>query len=209
METIETTTFFAETIECSLQKWKAQSWKWDVRPDFASIMVVKNGNHELFGVVYHIETGSGTSDRTPFPYQKTEKELLQEQPHIFEFLQTNFTCLTLGYKEPGKVLLYQYAPQPPKIHAFVRPATHEELQLFFSDDRYITMLFASDNEAFNLDELLLALIRMRIQNSLLTKDQLKAFFETFSLLTGNDYRRLKLFLHRVQPLIEDSSCLIS
>lgn len=203
METTQISKFFAEVIQSSLQQWKSQSWKWHTRPDFASLMVIENKTHTTFGLVYNIETGSGQTDRTPFPYQKTEEELLKEQPHIFELLQTHFMCLTVGYKEPEKQLIYQYTPHPPKIHDFVRHATHEEYELFFADNRYLAMLFASANESFNLDELLLALLRVRMQQNLLTKEQLRAFIESFSLLTGNDYRRLKLFVHRVQPIISN------
>ena len=131
METIRNSTFFAEIIESSLQKWKAQSWQWSNKPDFASLMIVESDTYTIFGLIANIETGSGTSDRMPFPYQKTEEELQREFPHIFEFLQTHFTCLTLGYKEPEKGILYQYTPQSPRLHAFVRPANLEEMALFF------------------------------------------------------------------------------
>ena len=209
METIKNCPFFAEIIESSLQQWTSQSWKWSTRPNFSSLMVVQNGDHTIFGAVCTIETSSGQTDRKPFPYQKTEEELLREQPHIFEFLQTTFTCLTLGYKEAEKGILYHYAPQPPKIHAFVRPASIQESALFFSDDSYLSMLFAHRNELYNIDELLLGLLRIRIESCLLTREQLNSFIESFSLHTGNDYRRLKLFLQRIQPLIKEQTCLIS
>lgn len=203
METIRNSTFFAEIIESSLQKWKVQSWQWSTRPDFASLVAAQDSNNTLFGIISHIETSSGQLGRTPFPYQKTEEELMRECPHIFAFLQTHFTCFTLGYREHDKGILYQYAPQSPKIHTFVRPATPDEMKLFFSDNRYLTMLFNGNHEACLLDELLLGLIRLRIQHNLLSKEQLSGFIETFSLLIGNDYRRLKLFLNRIQPMIKE------
>lgn len=192
---------FAEVIISSLQQWTAQSWQWNVRPDFASLMVVQDGNRTIFGLVQSIQTGSWQTERTPFPYQKTEEELLRDQPHIFEFLQTTFTCLTVGHVDEGLPIAYQYALQPPKIHAFVRPATPDEAQAFFSDDRYLTMIFGAQNDQCNLDELLLALLKQRSTESQLSHEQFKQFIDAYCLLTGNDYRRLKLFLHRAQPLI--------
>lgn len=191
---------FAEIIISSLQHWTAQSWQWDERPLFASLMVVEDKEQTIFGLVYSIETGSWQTERTPFPYQKTEEELLRDQPHIFEFLRTAFTCLTVGHQKKEGPLVYQYAPQPPKIHAFVRRATPDEAQAFFADDRYVTMIFAAQNEQCNLDELLLALLKARTATNSLSQDQFKKFIDTYCLLTGNDYRRLKLFLHRAQPL---------
>ena len=194
-------TYFAEVIESSLQLWTAQSWQWNQGVDFATLVAVEEKNRTVFGLVYHIETGSWQTGRTPFPYQKTEEELLRDQPQIFELLRTSFKCLTLGYKEPAGPILYQYAPQPPKIHAFVRPATDEETAQFFADDRYIPILFAG-NQHFNLEELLLGLLQFRIKKGLFEPEHCKNFIDTFSLLTGNDYRRLKVFLHRLQPLLE-------
>lgn len=234
---------FAEVIISSLQQWTAQSWQWNVRPDFASLMVVQDGNRTIFGLVQSIQTGSWQTERAPFPYQKTEEELLRDQPHIFEFLQTTFTCLTVGHVNSNEMLdklnalstttsplrslrvtdaggsieklerekskgennstniHYHYAPQPPKIHAFVRPATPDEAQAFFSDDRYVAMIFGAQNDPHCLDELLLALLKQRSVANQLSQDQFKKFIDTYSLLTGNDYRRLKLFLHRAQPVI--------
>jgi hypothetical protein len=223
---------FAEIIISSLQQWTAQSWQWNDRPDFASLMVVQDGQRTIFGLVYAIQTGSWQTERTPFPYQKTEEELLRDQPHIFEFLQTTFTCLTVGFQPDishsptlspvrslrvtdggGSIekleqgikavvqMTYQFAPQPPKIHAFVRRATKDEAQAFFADDRYLTMIFAAHNEQCNLDELLLAILKNRSNSQQLSQDQFKKFIDTYCLLTGNDYRRLKLFLHRAQPVI--------
>lgn len=189
---------FAEVIISSLPQWTAQSWQWDVRPPFASLMVVEDKEQTVFGLVCSIETGSWQTERTPFPYQKTEEELLRDQPHIFEFLRTTFTCITVGYLN-NETISYQYAPKPPKIHAFVRQATPAEAQAFFSDDRYVTMLFGAQGETCNLDELLLALLKQRSGLGQLSEEQFKKFIDTYSLLTGNDYRRLKLFLHRAQP----------
>lgn len=210
--------YFAEVIEASLQIWTAQCWRWDHRVDFATLVVVDDPKRVTFGLVYAIETGSWQAGRTLIAYQKTEEELLREQPQIFELLRTNFRCLTLGYKELTSLpissnvvgvvsrdeaqepIFYQYAPQPPKIHSFVRLATDAEIAQFFADNRYISALFAGD-QYYNLEELLLGLIQFRIKKCLFDLDQWDKFIDSFALLTGNDYRRLKVFLHRLQPLL--------
>lgn len=195
---------FAEIVESSLSIWKAQSWMWDVTPTFGSLVTIVTQERTLFGLVYSIQTGPSDPTRTVMAYGKTEQELLLEQPQIFEFLQTNFSCLSLGYKQNNK-LFYQLAPEPPKIHAFVTPATAEQLDQFFSNDHYLHLLFSFSSQIFSLDELLLALIKQLSDLKILKRDRLESFIETFSLLTANDYRRLKLFLQRAQPIINISS----
>ena len=129
----------------------------------------------------------------------TEEELKKEQPQIFSFLKTTFSCITLGFQEKGS-LHYMLAPEPPKIHALIRPADDEEFRCFFATEQYLHVLFAASATVFNLDELLLALLQRQALLHALSPGKLQAFLDTYSLLTGNDYRRLKLFLQRVQPL---------
>ncbi len=191
---------FAEIIESSLQEFTAQCWQWDRIPHFGSLVTVTTKRRTLFGIVHSIKTGSMDPLRYPFPYKKTEEELLREQPQIFEFLKTNFTCLGLGYSEQGK-LFYLTSPEPPKIHAFVQEATKEQYQQFFSNEHYLHLLF-SHQTLGSLDELLLACLKNLNELNLLTPEKTATFIETFALLTGNDYRRLKLFLQRANPIIK-------
>lgn len=193
--------FFAEVIESSMHSWLAQSWQWNHFPHFGSLVMLEQHGRIIFGIVHQIKTGSMDPMRYPFAYQKTEEELLKEQPQIFEFLKTTFSCLIIGYKETGTIF-YQLAPEPPKIHTFVAVADKTICKEFFASHNYLHPLFALQNQIFNMDELLLALLRSIHTLNFLNQNNLEAFIEQFSLLTGNDYRRLKLFLQRVEPLMK-------
>lgn len=190
---------FAEIIESSLIGWLAQSWQWNTFPTFGSLVTTQAQSRTIFGIVYQIQTGSMDPIRYPFPYQKTEEELLQEQPQIFEFLKTTFSCLTLGYREKNTIW-YQIAPEPSKIHSFIYPISAELRTEFFCDDQYLHILFGSSHLT-NLDELLLALLKNLSDTKILNSNTIERFIETFSLLSGNDYRRLKLFLQRVEQIL--------
>jgi hypothetical protein len=194
-------TAFAEIIESSLHSFVAQSWQWNTFPPFGSFVAVKNGLSTIYAVVHQVQTGSMDPQRTPFTYQKTEEELLAEQPQIFAFLKTTFTCTILGYSHKGAIN-YTISPEPAKIHAFVRPLTSDELKTFLYHDTYLHTLFSSAQQICNLDELLLAIFKQHQHLDILTKQKLHQLIETFSLLTGNDYRRLKLFLQRVDRMIQ-------
>jgi len=191
---------FAEIIESSLTIWTAQSWEWNIFPVYGSLVYINAKDHILYGIVHHIQTGSMDPTRSPFPYKKTEEELLQEQPQIFEFLKTSFNCLTVGYQEKNAIH-YTLAPTPPQIHAFVHNATPAMYTEFFNSPHFLHVLFNSSGAINAVDELLLALLQQQANQNLLKQEQLQKFIQLFSLLTGNDYRRLKLFLSRIEQNI--------
>lgn len=191
---------FAEIINSSIVKWTAQCWEWDYFPSFGSLIAIEGEKKTLIGIVFHTETGSLDPGRTPFIYQKTEQELRQEQPHIFAFLKTSFSCLPLGYYERGHIR-YLLPPQPPKIHAFVVPLPHDMQALFFASCSYAPLLFALQHEIFNIDELLLALLAWQASHNFVTHERVIEFMNMYSLLTGNEYRRLKTFTQRLASTV--------
>ena len=192
---------FAEIIESSLQNWLAQSWEWDEFPQFGSIVTTESNSRILFGIIHQVQTGSMDPIRYPFPYKKTEEELRREQPQIFEFLKTTFSCLTLGYQENSKIH-YLIAPEPPKIHSFVAPISSILAKQFFSSHNYLHILFGMASGIGNIDELLLAILKQHVALNILSEDSLDNFMQRYSLLIGNDYRRIKLFLQRAQPIVD-------
>lgn len=194
---------FAEIIESSLSHWIAQSWQWDVLPFFGSLITVSHREITQVAIVNAIHTGSSDPSRSPLPYQKTEEELRQEQPQIFAFLKTTFTCIPLGYFDKGRVR-YQLPPQPPNIHTFVQPASSELSKQFLAHPYYLHVLFGLASQILYMDELLLALLEQQASTGILTPERVTTMVETISLLSGNDYRRLKLFLQRAQPIIQST-----
>src|SRR3990167_4488009 len=188
--------FFAEIIESSLFQWKAQCWQWNHMPEFGSLIAIETPKRTVLGIVYEVNTGSLDPHRTPFAYQKTEEELSLEQPHIFEFLRTTFLCAPVGYIEHEKII-YQLPPTPPSIHTFVAQATGQQVRLALQSAQYLPLLFAAPLGTM-VDELLLALLRLSQKNSLLTSEHLHEYIDTYTLLSNNDYRRLKLFVQRLQ-----------
>lgn len=193
------TTAFAEVIESSLSGWLAQSWRWDHFPPFGSLISTYQNNRTLIGLVHQVKTGSMDSARYPFAYQKTEEELLREQPQIFEFLKTTFSAICLGYQE-NNTLFYSLAPEPVKIHSFVQHVSTPLCQQFFENADYLHLLFGFVHHVDNLDELLLALLATMSRLSLLTYKKWENFMNTYALLTGNDYRRTRLFLQRARHI---------
>jgi hypothetical protein len=193
---------FAEVVESHLDHFVAQCWQWDTFPTFGSLVQVHNGPLTLLGTVTQIQTGSMDPIRYPFPYQKSEQELMREQPQIFEFLKTTFTVQILGYvdREAINQVDYLIPPTPSKIHAFVSSCPPDLIKSFFSRAEFLHLLFGCGQAISNLDELLLVMIKNLHTQKLLHPNFIEEFSLNYSMLTGSDYRRLKLFMSRVQRL---------
>ncbi|QQR49727.1 hypothetical protein IPF37_02690 [bacterium] len=202
-EQISTYHNFAEVIQSNLETFTAQCWSWNFFPNFGSLVQVESNEHIILGCVVQIQTGSMDPMRYPFPYQKTEEELLSQQPQIFEFLKTTFDVQILGYtlKATPEKVLYMLPPKPSKIHAFVKECAPALSAQFLSNPIFLPMLFSFQHKISNLDELLLAILHNLSAQKKLTQKVFHEFCQTFSLLSGNDYRRLKLFLKRVEHII--------
>jgi hypothetical protein len=195
---------FAEVMQSNLNHFIAQSWQWDHFPDFGSLVQVQSGEITIFGCVTQINTGSMDPMRYPFAYQKTEQELRAEQPQIFEFLKTTFDCLILGYQAASRDRFEYLLPSKPcKMHAFVQEVKMSVAGQFFASPLFLPLLFASQTSISNLDELLLSILRLLKKEKILNKTVFGQFYESMSLLSGNDYRRMKLFLQRAEHVLKN------
>lgn len=193
---------FAEIIQSSLQGFLGQSWEWDAFPRFGSLVVIESKARTLFGVVHNIQTGSMDPVRYPFPYKKTHEELKAEQPQIFQFLKTTFNCILVGYQERS-TMYYVIPPEPPAIHSFIKPIEKDIAKEFLYSDRYFSLLFAQSAAlSLGIDELLVAIMRYQQELGILKREKIIASMERYSLLTGNDYRRMRLLLQRLQGLVD-------
>lgn len=192
-------TAFAEVMRSTLHSFHAECWHWDAPPAFGQLVCVGDPAERVFGIVTHITTGPRDTHRSPMPLQKTHEELRQEYPHIFQLLHTSFTCVVIGYYQHD-TFVYQAPPTPARLHAFVQPADYHHYTDILSYETYLPMLFhASDLDA-SIDELVLAIMRHMGWCNTLDNKRIAAITDTFSMLINNDYRRLKVFLQRVERL---------
>lgn len=192
--------YLAEVVESSLMTWVGQCWQWQQFPSFGSLVAIDTLDKTLFAVVFDVKMGSGEPNRYPMTYQKTEQELLSEYPHIFEFIKTNFHCLPIGYRQKEQ-FFHLLPPEPAKIHAFMRYMTEEEKGAFFTKTDFMPILF-NTTLVSDIDELLLAIIRNLVIEGILVEEAMYTFLDFFSLLAGNDYRRLKIFIQRINQCMQ-------
>lgn len=191
---------FAEVIESSLRGFTAQCWEANMVPKFGSLVMVEQENAHprttIIGLVHSIKTGSADPARHITPYKKTHEQLRKEHPQIFAFLKTTLSCCVLGYGQSGKIQ-YQLAPKPVSVHSFVTPITPEVGKLFFSSTLFMHLLFHAVDEFFNIDDVIVALVQYAVTQKFCKTSFLQDTIEQFSLLSGNDYQRLRLFVQRI------------
>jgi hypothetical protein len=185
---------FAEIIQSSITSSTIQCWQWNEVPELGSLITIQTKKQLYFGIINMIQLGSGDPTRQPYAYQKTEEELLAEQPQVFQFLQTTCTYVPVGFQE-NTTLYYQLPPTPPNIHSFIACATPEQYQSFFATELYLPFLLQQQGIAH--EELLLAVLRKRLENNALTHASLLQCIDVFAYHC-NDYRKLRLFLQRIE-----------
>ena len=198
-------TCFAEVLESNITTFTAQSWKWDEIPEFGSLVSATSNGRTIFGIIFDINTGPTDSIRQPVTYQKTQEELLQEQPQIFEFLTTTFSCIAIGYTHQGKIL-YNLPPQPAKMHTFVQYACDQDYEQCFASEQFLHLLYNA-NAPINIQELLLAIVAHQLARKIMTKKRLNALIESFFMLNKNNYLQTKMFVSRLDQLLQTSSAL--
>jgi HAS barrel domain. len=194
-----------EVIESSTIGFTVGTYELLQAPAFGSLVraQARAEDQSIYALVYDIRTGSKepggravVRGRTYTGRDLYDHEIYQEHPDLAEVLQTEFSAITVGFSEYGRI--YQYLPPlPPPVHYSVYQCSNEELVEFSNNsDFFRTILFAAQLPS---DELLCAAVRAfaRVQrdgHSYL----LRAGREIANLLK-DDYDRLVAILRRIQP----------
>ena len=192
---------FAEIIESSVTQATGLCWTWSNLPTLCALVKITQAPYILYGCITNINTGSNDPLRQPFAYQKTEAELLREQPQIFAFLQTTFTIKTLGYRKADAETKYLLPPQPAKLHGFIEYASIAECREFFSGSEFLNLFFMPSEATIDLDELLLALLRHLRETIAIDAAFIQTLCQYRSGMEAADYRGMKRFMQRLQQFL--------
>jgi hypothetical protein len=191
---------FGEIIASGLTSWTVQAWQLEDYPPFGAIIKTIYDGNKHFGVICDIKTGPKDTGRIPFAFGKTIQELKQEQPHIFQLLHTTVTAIPLSYSH-NQNYIYEIPKHPAPIHAFAQACSQHELQEFFSSSQWVITFFNLAQQIPLFDELLIAILRNAHAQQALTTKTIQEIIDMFCLLTHDDYRKLKIFLQRIEAFI--------
>lgn len=186
--------YIAEVIESSTTEFTAQTRELNGAPPFGSFVKVGDSPTSI-ALVCNILTGSTELNRRPVAYGKTEEQLREEQPQIFELLRTEIQAKIVGYTD-GSGMKQLIPPQPPRLHNFVYTCTPEEIQAFTQRFDYFRTLVGIGGTLS--DELVIAAIQQtcRCQPDLVRSCLIRAGKE-LSRLFRDDYDRLESILRRI------------
>ena len=198
-----------EVIESTTTGFTAGAYELLAAPPFGALVraQARAESTVVYGLVYEIRTGSKepggralVRGRTYAGRELYDAEIYHEHPDLAEVLQTEFSAITVGFVEDGRIRQY-LPPQPPPVHYSVYECTGEELVRFSEvTDFFRTLLFANQIPS---DELLAAIIRSAARARSGTEGGERAYLvhagrEVASLLT-DDYDRLTAILGRIRP----------
>ena len=186
--------YIAEVIESSTTEFTAQTRELNGAPPFGSFVNVGTAPTSI-AMIYDISTGSTDINRRPVAYGKTEEELREEQPQIFELLRTEIKAKIVGYVDTHGVRQC-IPPQPPRLHSFVYTCTPEEVQAFTQHFDYFRTLAGIGG--ILSDELLIAAIQQTCRSQVESSRYcvIRAGKE-LSRLFRDDYDRLESILRRI------------
>jgi hypothetical protein len=170
-------------------------------PPFASMVRVSdNSNGNLFGVVFHVETGSIEANRPLSALGLTEEELRRDQPQIYELLTTRFTVALIGYQSESGTIHHYLPPRPPRPHTQVFLCTQGETRRLTEEVSFLRGLILGETGVTSGDELVAALLRNALSVREETTEHLQYLHyvgRELACLLRNDTTRLRALLEKV------------
>jgi hypothetical protein len=187
---------FAEVVESTLQTFSGCCWKWNVAPEFGSLIKVQQQEKLIYAVVYDIKTTTLDPMREVHVYQKTEEEMRKEYPHLFDFLKTTFQALVIGYLDQNQCK-YQRPKTPVKLYSFIEHPEQNELQAFFSHVKSMSLILNPGIIIEQYEDLLCSIIETQKKLHILSQDRLTSIMTQYAFSTNASYRQLKHFFDRI------------
>ncbi len=183
-----------EVIGSSNTEFIAESALLHDSPPFGSFIKVQS-RETIYAVVFNAYTHSLEPNRLAIAYHRSEQELRDEQPQIFELLKTKFEAVIIGYESDG-VIRHHLPPQPPRLHSFVYACQPIEVRRLTSQFKFFRFLLGVEKAP--RDELIAGAIRAA---NIVRKGE-RAFLvqagKELLRLIGDDYEMLASILQRIQ-----------
>ena len=183
-----------EVIGSSNTEFIAESALLHDSPPFGSFIKIQS-RETIYAVVFNAYTHSLEPNRLAIAYHRSEQELRDEQPQIFELLKTKFEAVIIGYESDG-VIRHHLPPQPPRLHSFVYACQPIEVRRLTSQFKFFRFLLGVEKAP--RDELIAGAIRAA---NIVRKGE-RAFLvqagKELLRLIGDDYEMLASILQRIQ-----------
>jgi hypothetical protein len=187
-------TEIGEVIGSSNTEFIAESALLHDSPPFGSFIKVQS-RETIYAVVFNAYTHSLEPNRLAIAYHRSEQELRDEQPQIFELLKTKFEAVIIGYESDG-VIRHHLPPQPPRLHSFVYACQPIEVRRLTSQFKFFRFLLGVEKAP--RDELIAGTIRAANEVRKGERAFLVQAGKELLRLIGDDYEMLASILQRIQ-----------
>ncbi len=188
-----------EVIEASTTEFTAQCYELYQLPPLGSLAKTREGELELYGVVYNATTSSLEPGRRPIARGKdevSEDEIYRSSPQLLKLLKSEFGALVVGHKQGDRTFHY-LPPRPARIHGFVYLCPAEEVRSFSSSFGFLNILTGS-NLSVPAEELTAACLRYISQAYEDRRRFLVAAGRELASLLSGQLNRLQAILERIK-----------
>ncbi len=188
-----------EIIEASTAGFTAQCYELYELPPLGSLVKTKDGELDIYGIVYYATTGSLEPGRRPIARGKdeaTEAAIYQSSPQLSKLLRSEFSALVVGHRVGDSVKQY-LPPGPARIHGFVHQCSADEVKEFGRSLAFLNML-VSAHLPVAVDEIVPAALRLMSQSQEDPRGFLVAAGKELAVMLGGQFNQLRAILGRLK-----------
>ena len=188
-----------EIIEASTAGFTAQCYELYELPPLGSLVKTKDGELDIYGIVYHATTGSLEPGRRPIARGKdevTEAAIYQSSPQLSKLLRSEFSALVVGHRV-GEGINQYLPPGPARIHGFVYQCSADEIKEFGRSLAFLNML-VSAHLPVTVDEIVPAALRLMSQSQEDPRGFLVAAGKELAVMLGGQFNQLRAILGRLK-----------
>lgn len=184
-----------EVIESATAGFTAQCYQLHGPPPFGGLVMVSEGDIDIYAAVADAATTSIEPGRRPVARGgEDEGDVFRANPQLEKLLRTEVRAVVVGHKDGGDIKQY-LPPRPARIHSFVYMCQPEETAGFTRSLDYLSMLVNAGERA---DELVAASLRHAAAAHGEPRDFLVAAGRELASLLADDTQRLNSILRRLK-----------
>lgn len=187
-----------EVIEASIAVFTAQCHRLGEPPPLGTLVRTADGGIDIYAVVCNASTGSidpGRRFTALGQDEATEEGVYRSHPELEQLLRTDFEGLVVGHRADGTVRHY-LAPRPARIHAFVHPASDEEVREFSGRFHFLHALVNAPIPT--RDDALASCLRLASRSHPDPEAFLVAAGKELATLLARDMQRLNVVLRQLK-----------
>ena len=188
-----------EVVQARTADFVGHCYQLDGAPAFGSLVKASDGRTDIFGIVSDVTTGSMDTGRRVSARgvdEATEEDLFTNNPEISMLLKTEFTAITVGFRD-GSTIAQRLPATPPRLHGFVFRGDDRDLRLIGAQLDFLGPLL-NGGTVSTVDELIGATLRQIGSAQVDPRAFLVAAGKRLAILLENDMRRLATIVRSAQ-----------